>query len=133
MHKKICALLLILFSCQARVPEEPIAHNQLVASMDDDLKILIAQIETPLTKEDVYRLDRHYPKTLEKIYKNQRLQAQDIINLTRAGVADGVIIEIIEKSESLFFLTPHDVQELTQAGVSKKVISVMQKTVDTHY
>ncbi|MBS0629540.1 MAG: hypothetical protein JSS30_04865 [Verrucomicrobia bacterium] len=132
MNKQISwPLLLLLLSCQSRPIEEPLAHNQLIASTDD--KILVAQIVTPLTKDDVHRLDRHYPKTLQKIYKNRPLTAHDIINMTRAGVSDGVIIEIIGKSQSLFFLTPSDTLELSQAGVSKRVITVMQNTADTRY
>lgn len=134
MKRAICAICLLFFGCQHKGTEETalLEQRSLVASNEIE-NLLIAQIDTPLTKEDQHRLDRQYPKTLEKIYKNQRLQSRDIIHLTRSGVADTVIIEIIEETHSQFFLTPDDELVLSQAGVSKKVISAMHGTTDTTY
>lgn len=134
MKGKICAACLLLFGCQHKNDEQTalLEQRSLIASNEME-NLLVAQIDTPLTKEDQHRLDRQYPNTLEKIYKNQRLQSRDIIHLTRSGVADTVIIEIIEETHSQFFLTPDDELMLSQAGVSKKVISVMHSTTDTTY
>lgn len=100
--------------------------DRLIASNE---LILIADIH-PLTKEDVDRLYRFYPKTLEKIQKNEKLHIQDIKNMTRAGLADDVIIYEIQYTRSQFYLTPGDEKELSQAGVSKAVISAMKDTID---
>lgn len=131
---KICAICLLLLGCQHKSNEQTalVEQRSLIASNEIE-NLLVAQIDTPLTREDQHRLDRQYPNTLEKIYKNQKLQSRDIIHLTRSGVADSVIIEIIEETHSQFFLTPEDEQTLSQAGVSKKVISVMHSTTDTSY
>jgi hypothetical protein len=109
--------------------KEPNELTTLTASTDE-LYLPIAQIISPLTKDDMQRLDRFYPATLVKIAKNERLDAQDIIHMTRAGVADPSIIEIIDRTNSVFYLSQVNEQELRQAGVSKKVISVMQKTTE---
>lgn len=121
-------ILLLLVGCSPKM-NEPDELAILTASTDD-LYLPIAQIIAPLTKDDMKRLDRFYPTTLEKIAKNERLDAQDIIHMTRAGVADSAIIEIIDRTSSVFYLSQINEQELRQAGVSKKVISVMQKTTE---
>jgi len=118
-------ILIVLAACSAKVCE----LDNLVASTDP-IYVPVMQIISPLTKDDMQRLDRFYPATLEKIAKNERLDAQDIIHMTRAGVADPAIIEIIDRTSSLFYLSQINEQELRQAGVSKKVISVMQKTTE---
>lgn len=132
----ISCLLILLASCQKKSDETTallVKRSDGLIASSEPRNILISQIETPLTKEDQKRLDRHYPGTLEKVYRNQRLQLQDIINLTRSGVEDRVIIEIIETSQSQFFLTPENERELDQAGVSKRVILVMRDTADSDY
>lgn len=118
-------VLIILIGCSTKVPE----LDNLVASTDQ-IYVPVMQIISPLTRDDMQRLDRFYPATLEKIAKNERLDAQDIIHMTRAGVSDPAIIEIIDRTSSLFYLSQINEQELRQAGVSKKVISVMQKTTE---
>jgi len=128
MYNFLFALLIFLLaSCQSRRAEEPICQSQLVTFADDDISVLFAKIQTPLTKEDVHRLDRYYPKTLEKIYKNRPLESLDVINMTRAGVSDPVILEIIKKTGSSFRLTGRDLKRLSQAGVSKRVITWMKE------
>ena len=132
----ISCLLILLAACQKKSDERTallVKRSDGLIASSEPKNILISQIETPLTKEDQYRLDRHYPSTLEKVYRNQRLQLQDIINLTRSGVEDRVIVEIIETSQSQFFLTPENERELDQAGVSKRVILVMRDTADSDY
>jgi len=89
--------------------------------------------EARLTKGDRNRLNRYYPKTLERIDKYQRLSLQDIINLTRSGVTDNVIIYEISATRSIFYLTPDDEKQLQQAGVSNKVMDAMKETSDTRY
>ena len=81
-----------------------------------------------LTEDDRRRLYRTYPITLEKIEENKALSLQDIKNLTRSGVSDDAMIRLIAATRSYYFLTPEDVEELQQAGVSNKVIKQMDQT-----
>jgi hypothetical protein len=103
----------------------------LVATIDDT--VFKTGMDHKLTESDLDRLDRHYPGTLEKLKNYQHLEAQDVINLVRAGVSDDVIINEIHATRSTFFLTPKDEEELSQAGVSRRVILAMKHTVDDRY
>ncbi len=89
--------------------------------------------DTSLTREDYDRLDRHYPKTLEKLHNSKTLTSQDIINMTRAGLADEVIVYEITHTRSHFYLTPDDERHLEQSGVSRRVIMSMKHTTNDHY
>jgi|GEM_PF-2651393 len=102
-----------------------------MASTDD--AVILTAMEHKLTPNDIHRLDRHYPKTLDKLKEYQPLDSQDIINLTRAGASDDVIIHEIAATRSSFYLTPEDEAELSQAGISNRVIAAMKATVDDSY
>jgi len=94
------------------------------------LAVFVLSSSPGLMEGDLKRLERHYPKTLEKIEDNRPLSIQDIKNLTRAGVADAVIIHEISTTRSIFYLSPEEEQELKQAGVSHAVINHMKNTSD---
>jgi hypothetical protein len=49
----------------------------------------------------------------------------DIVALSRAGIADSVIISLMEISETGFRLHPDDVIALSDSGVSSKVVHAM--------
>lgn len=85
-------------------------------------------LEQKLTPDDIERLKRHYPKTLQRLENYKPLYMQDIINMTRAGVSDDTIIHEIHLTRSSFYLTPQNEQTLLQAGVSKRVINEMMDT-----
>jgi hypothetical protein len=53
---------------------------------------------------------------------------KDVIALSKAGVGDDVIIDMMDVSGSDFDLRTRDVVELADSGVSDKVISAMIKT-----
>lgn len=126
--KKLIALSILFCACQSKTQIETAA---LMASADDN--VLFTAMEHKLTPNDLHRLDRHYPQTLDKLKEYQALNSQDIINLTRAGVADDVIIHEIKATRSSFYLTPEDEAQLYQAGVSRRVIVAMKATVDDSY
>ena len=134
MHKRLGVLFLLFAACSSKVDEKMacLPSDQLIASTEP-MHLPIAQVIDPLTKDDIQRLDRHFPDTLDKIAKMKRLDYTDIIHLTRAGVSDAEIIEIIEKTKSQFFLSHVNEQQLRQAGVSNRVISVMMSTADPRY
>lgn len=52
-------------------------------------------------------------------------QVDQVIQLTKAGVSEGVIIEFLQKDGKAVTLTTNDLVRLKQAGVSDKVMSVM--------
>jgi hypothetical protein len=53
---------------------------------------------------------------------------KDVVALSKAGVGDDVIIDMMDVSGSDFSLRPQDVVELADSGVSDKVISAMVRT-----
>jgi hypothetical protein len=55
------------------------------------------------------------------------LTGEDVIKMRRAGVSDDVIIQTIESSGSVFYLSAQDVEALKREGVSERVIGVMQQ------
>jgi hypothetical protein len=52
-------------------------------------------------------------------------QVDQVIQLTKAGVAEGVIIQFLQKNGKATTLTADDLVRLQQAGVSQQVMSVM--------
>jgi len=55
-----------------------------------------------------------------------QMSIQQIVDLTKQGINEAVIIDRIRMSNSRFNLTPDDISYLKQRGVSLKVIDVMQ-------
>jgi len=55
-----------------------------------------------------------------------QMSIQQIVDLTKQGVNEAVIIDRIRMSNSRFNLTTDDINYLKQRGVSLKVIDVMQ-------
>lgn len=56
------------------------------------------------------------------------LSIHDVVQMSQSGVGDGVIINQINSSPSVFRLTPSDVANLHNQGVSDQVIVAMQET-----
>ena len=59
---------------------------------------------------------------------SQQLSVGDIIELTKAGASDEVIMSQIEATGSYFKLSVKDIETLREAGVSNKVIEYMIDT-----
>jgi len=57
------------------------------------------------------------------------ISLRDIIQLSRAGVSDDVLIELIEIDETIFHLAPADLLDLKAAGVGDRVVIAMIRTV----
>jgi hypothetical protein len=51
----------------------------------------------------------------------------DIINMTKAGVDDSIIIRAIQTSETNFDVSPNGLIQLKKAKVKKKIIEIMQQ------
>jgi hypothetical protein len=55
----------------------------------------------------------------------RRMTQQDVINLSKAGVSDSLIIDMLDATDTWFQLKPQEVIDLKNAGVNEKVISAM--------
>jgi hypothetical protein len=52
---------------------------------------------------------------------------QDVINLSKSGVSDSLIISMLDATDTWFQLKPQNVIELKNAGVSENVIKAMME------
>jgi surface antigen len=59
---------------------------------------------------------------------NQRLTKEQVATWARQGTRDDIIIDRIERSDSVFRLSAADEQNLQQQGVSEDVILAMKET-----
>jgi len=57
---------------------------------------------------------------------SSQMTVQQVVDLVRQGASDDAIIEKIRLSKSRFSLSPAQVSNLKQQGVSQKVIDAMQ-------
>jgi outer membrane lipoprotein SlyB len=87
-----------------------------------------AIIGSALDDSDRERLQSESPDTLKKVDENKKLSKQDIINMSRAGISDQVIIDQIHASKSKFSLSSDEIIDLKNQGVSQSVINAMIKT-----
>lgn len=55
-----------------------------------------------------------------------QVSVQQIVDLSKQGVSEGIIIDKISATNSKFTLTEADIKYLEQEGVSQKVIDAMQ-------
>ncbi|MCM8819201.1 MAG: glycine zipper domain-containing protein [Candidatus Omnitrophica bacterium] len=79
--------------------------------------IIGSQIEKPQSN----------PSTTQYTYNPNRMTIQQIVELTKQGVDENVIIDRIHLTNSKFNLTPEDIEYLRKEGVSARVIAQMQK------
>jgi hypothetical protein len=57
----------------------------------------------------------------------KRMSEQDVINLSKAGMSDSLIIGMMDATDTWFQLKAQDVIDLKNAGVSEKVITAMMQ------
>ncbi|MFZ1977007.1 MAG: hypothetical protein WAV76_03545 [Bacteroidota bacterium] len=57
----------------------------------------------------------------------RRMSQQDVINMSKAGVSDSLIIVMMDATNTWFHLKSQDVIDLKNAGVSEKVIAAMMQ------
>jgi hypothetical protein len=55
----------------------------------------------------------------------------EVIEMTESGVSAGVIIALLDVSESIFYLSPDDIISLEEAGVDSEVVLKMIGTMDS--
>jgi hypothetical protein len=57
----------------------------------------------------------------------RRMSEQDVINLSKAGMSDSLVIGMMDATDTWFQLKAQDVIDLKNAGVSEKVITAMMQ------
>ncbi len=58
---------------------------------------------------------------------SKMMSQQDIINLSKSGVSDSLIISMLDATDTWFQLKPQNVVNLKNAGVSENVIKAMME------
>jgi outer membrane lipoprotein SlyB len=87
-----------------------------------------AIIGASLEDSDRESLHRQSPHTLSKIDQREPLTVDDIKEMTQARWSDQVIINQIDATHSVFYLSTADIIDLKNSEVSQKVIDYMIKT-----
>jgi len=69
------------------------------------------------------------PAIYDKMMHGDPLSVSDIVSLAHARVNDGVVIRYIRDHDTIYYLSPPDVEFLQKYGVSQSVIDYMLGTV----
>jgi hypothetical protein len=87
-----------------------------------------AEIGSSMDSSDCEKRQQSSPQTSKKNDRGEQLSIKDIENMSNAGITDDKIIGKIRSTGSVFHLSSSDVQELKDAGISKRVIDYMLQT-----
>lgn len=87
-----------------------------------------AAIGAVLDQKDRNKLEKSSPQTVEKIDQGAQLNVADIIAMSNAGLSDEVIIQQIDSTHSVFYISQGLEVSLQDAGVSQNVINAMMST-----
>ena len=80
-------------------------------------------------RERAYDRDRDYPPPPRRAGRyDAPVTREDVIDWTRRGDRDEQIIDRIDRSRSVFYLSSRDENQLRDAGVSEEVIRAMKDT-----
>lgn len=85
-------------------------------------------IGASLDESDQENLHKRSRSTYNKVDRGEQLDVDDIIALSQAGISDKKIIELIDKTNSHYYLTSYQVDRMRRAGVSERVINHMAQT-----
>jgi hypothetical protein len=85
---------------------------------------------SPQQKADYDAVERSgvSPAIYDKMIHGDPLSVSDIAALGHARVNDGVIIRYIRDRETIYYLSPQDIDYLQKAGVAQSVIDYMAQT-----
>ncbi len=78
-----------------------------------------------LDNQESKNLKNESPQTYRRVDNGEKLSVNDVINLSKANVADDKIIGLIQKTNSHFTLNSYQINKLRDAGVSEHVINYM--------
>lgn len=87
-----------------------------------------AMDESDKKPQPTYADDNSHEYSHVDHYSGGTITQADVINWTACGTRDGVIIDRIERSGTVFHLAYADEQDLRDAGVSEVVIQEMKAT-----
>lgn len=93
--------------------------------------ILGGLIGNAADQEQRERLRAQAPQTYQRVEQGQPLSLADVKALSRAGIADDVIVSQIKNSHTVFRLSAADIIDLRDAGVTDKVVNYMINTPST--
>jgi uncharacterized protein YcfJ len=82
-------------------------------------------------REQEARLKAQAPQTYERVDQGAPLSIADVKALAKAGISEGVIINQIRSSRTVFHLSAADIIDLRDAGVTDKVVNYMINTPTT--
>jgi len=68
------------------------------------------------------------PAIYDKMVHGDALSVSDIASLGQAHVNDGIIIRYIRDHDTIYYLSPPDIDYLQKSGVSQSVIDFMVQT-----
>lgn len=89
-----------------------------------------ALVGASLEDHDKQNIQQRAPETGQKIDNKEQLSLDDIKKMSEVGISDDKIIGTIQSTGSVYHLTHSEIEELKQAGVSKRVIDYMLQTGD---
>jgi len=78
-----------------------------------------------LDNQESKNLKSESPQTYRRVDNGEKLSVNDVINLSKANVADDKIINLIQKTNSHYTLNSYQIDKLRDAGVSERVINYM--------
>lgn len=81
-----------------------------------------------LDQQDREIMERRSPGTLDRIDNREQLSINDIKQMSRNGLSDQTIMNQIDATGSVFYLTTRQIINLKRAGVSEEVIDYMIDT-----
>ena len=110
-------IIAVLFGCQSKAGTGSIASTRLGAASD-----------TALDDSDRSSMQQQSPKTLRKIDHREQLSTDDVKKMSKAGLSNTVIINQIQATHSVFYLSTADIIDLKNSGVSQRVIDYMLQT-----
>jgi outer membrane lipoprotein SlyB len=81
-----------------------------------------------MDQDERLRLQQQAPQTYERVDQGQPLGVADVKALAQARVSDDIIISQIRNSHTVYRLSPADIIDLHNSGVSDKVVNFMINT-----
>lgn len=78
-----------------------------------------------LDNHESKNLKQQSSNTYQRVDNGEKLSVNDVINLSKADVADDKIIALIQKTNSHYTLNSYQVKTLRDSGVSERVINYM--------
>lgn len=79
-----------------------------------------------LDESEREKVEENNPRTMKRIDNGEPLTVNDVIALHKSGVSDKKIMEMIEKTNSKYYLSSESIHRLERAGVSDKLINFMK-------